>query len=116
MAKAGEFKFFFRVWLYTAAEEDFDISVFYPALECTAPAGRPYADWFRDAAAEHNWEGERVARKLNPEKRYQFFGQASVTVVNPGSMFDEYDEEFDIIELQFEEVPDSYYVDMLSLE
>lgn len=116
MAKAGEFKFFFRVWLLTEAEESVDIHIFYPALECTATGGRLYEDWFHDAAAEHNWEGERVARKLNPEKRYQFFGQASVTVVNPGSMFDEYDEEFDIIELQFEEVPDSYYVDMLSLE
>lgn len=116
MAKGSEFKFFFRVWLSKAAEEHVDISIFYPALECTAPGSRSYEEWFHDAAAEHNWEGERVARKLDPEKQYQFFGQASLTVYNPASMFDAYDEEFDILELQFEEVPDSYYEAMLSLD
>lgn len=101
--KAVEFEF--RIWVHPVDGDPPEIQVWYSGLESTKPGEGLISDW-----AEESLRCEDLHALFNiapdEDKHWQVFGKGRLS----GS-YDyqgEYDEEFDLIEYQKEEVPASW--------
>ena len=95
-------EFMFRVWVHPA--DPADIEVWYHGIESVDSKSRFVSEWARESLINEDFQ---ELFGLDETKHWQVVGKGVIR----GSFdyFGEYDEEFDVIEFEAAEVPESYF-------
>lgn len=99
-------EFFFRLWVYPEDSDPADIETWYQGLDPTTPdhGSLSIAEWARNHLQE---EDLHELFDLDKDKYWQVVGKG--TIYGSFDYFGEYDEEFNVIEFQKEEVPEAWF-------
>lgn len=101
---SSRIEFSFRVWVHPEDSDPPDIEVWFQGLEPTE-SGRCYAsDWARDSLSNEDFHD---LFELDKTKHWQVVGKG--TLQGHYDYYGEYDEDFDVIEYEIAEVPESWY-------
>jgi len=100
---ASKVEFGFRVWVHPEDGDPADIEVWFQGLEPTESGKCHVSDWAREILCNEDFHD---LFDLDKDKHWQVVGKG--TLHGWYDYFGEYDEEFDVIEFEKAEVPETW--------
>lgn len=97
-------EFEFRVWVHPEDGDAAEIEVWFQGLEPTESGKCHVSDWARESLCNEDFHD---LFDLDKNKHWQVVGKG--TLHGRYDCFGEYDEEFDVIEFEKAEVPESWF-------
>ena len=97
-------EFGFRVWVHPDDGDPVEIETWFQGLESTDDCKLPVSDWARESLGNEDFH---ALFDLDKSKHWQVVGKG--TLCGAYGHCGEYDEEFDVIEFQMVEVPESWF-------